>query len=57
MVNIIPETPGKAAKAFCRQCVHYIVRTLEGEASLWRRCDRAGLNSRAARLLPLETKD
>ena len=34
MVEIIWELPGKAAKAFRRQCAHYIVRILGGDASL-----------------------
>jgi hypothetical protein len=34
MVEIIWELPGRAAKAFRRQCVHYIVRILGGDASL-----------------------
>ena len=34
MVEIIWELPGKAAKVFRRQCAHYIVRILGGDASL-----------------------
>jgi hypothetical protein len=34
MVEIIWELPGGAAKAFRRQCAHYIVRILGGDASL-----------------------
>ena len=34
MVDIIWELPGKAAKVFRRQCAHYIVRILGGDASL-----------------------
>jgi hypothetical protein len=34
MVQIIWELPGKTAKAFRRQCAHYIVRILGGDASL-----------------------
>jgi hypothetical protein len=34
MVELIWELPGKAAKAFRRQCAHYIVRILGGDASL-----------------------
>ena len=34
MVEIIWELPGKTAKAFRRQCAHYIVRILGGDVSL-----------------------
>ena len=50
MVEIIWELPGRAAKAFRRQCAHYICRILGGDESLVEEMkDRASASSPAQR--------